>query len=137
MTRQAVAKWQGSGKEGNGTLSTQSGVLAEAQYSYKTRFEDGIGTNPEELIAAAHAGCFTMKISFLLGAKGFVPTSLETDCAITIESAGITTSHLKLAAVVDGISQADFDAVVEEARANCHVSKLLNLETTLESTLNA
>ncbi|HKG67473.1 MAG TPA: OsmC family peroxiredoxin, partial [Segetibacter sp.] len=84
MKRQATAVWNGSGKEGNGTLSTQSTVLRNAQYSYKSRFEEGIGTNPEELMAAAHAGCFTMKLSFVLGAAGFTPEKIETTCIIAL-----------------------------------------------------
>ena len=89
MKRHATAVWSGSGKEGNGQLTTQSTLLNSAQYSYKTRFEDGVGTNPEELMAAAHAGCFSMKLSFVLGNGGFTPEKLETTCSITLENGGI------------------------------------------------
>ncbi|MES2645650.1 MAG: OsmC family protein [Bacteroidota bacterium] len=126
MIRTANAVWNGSGKEGNGTLSTQSTVLNSAQYSYKTRFEDGIGTNPEELIAAAHAGCFTMKLSFVLGAAGFTPDSLNTKCEITFENGAVTKSHLIVEGKVPGISKEQFDASVKDAEANCPISKLLS-----------
>ena len=95
MIRHASAVWNGSGKEGKGTLSSQSGVLQETQYAFNTRFENGNGTNPEELVAAAHAGCFTMKLSFVLGEAGFTPDRLETKCEITFENGTITKSHLK------------------------------------------
>jgi len=96
MIRKATAVWQGTGKEGKGHLSTQSNVLNKTQYSFSTRFEDGIGTNPEELIGAAHAGCFTMKLSFILSAAGFVPEQLETNCEITFENGSVTQSKLIL-----------------------------------------
>lgn len=136
MKRTATAFWQGSGKEGQGHLTTQSTVLNKTQYSFNTRFEDGIGTNPEELIAAAHAGCFTMKLSFLFGAAGFVPTSLETACVITLEDGSITNSHLTLKAVVPGIDQAKFEEVVADAEKNCIISKLLNTKISVSHTLN-
>jgi lipoyl-dependent peroxiredoxin len=126
MIRTANAVWNGSGKEGKGTLSTQSTVLNSAQYSYKTRFEDGIGTNPEELIAAAHAGCFTMKLSFVLDAAGFTADSLNTKCEITFENGAVTKSHLVVEATVPGISKEQFDASVKDAEANCPISKLLS-----------
>src|SRR5215469_15663580 len=94
MKRHATAVWNGSGKEGKGTLTSQSGVLKEAQYSYNSRFAEGIGTNPEELVASAHAGCFTMKLSFVLGEAGFTPDSLETTSAINFENGVLTESHL-------------------------------------------
>lgn len=100
MIRKATAVWNGSGKEGKGHLTTQSGVLSETQYSFGSRFESGIGTNPEELVAAAHSGCFTMKLSFVLGEAGFTPTSLETTCDITFENGAVTKSHLKVKGVV-------------------------------------
>jgi osmotically inducible protein OsmC len=134
-TRSAKAVWNGSGKEGNGTVSTQSTALSNAQYSYKTRFEDGVGTNPEELIAAAHAGCFAMKMSFVLGAAGFTPTSLEVECGITLDSGKITGSVLKLNANVPGIEKQKFDECAEEAKVNCPISQLLNTNITLEATL--
>ena len=137
MIRKASAVWQGSGKEGHGHLSTQSTVLSETQYSYLSRFEEGVGTNPEELIAAAHAGCFTMKLSFVLGAAGFVPTELETTCAITLDSGAITHSQLTLKACVDGIEADKFAEAVKEAELNCPVSKLLNTTIEVSYTLNA
>src|SRR5688572_8398574 len=103
MKRNATAIWKGTGKEGTGTLKTQSGVLSDAQYSYKTRFEDGIGTNPEELMAAAHAGCFSMKLSFVLGAAGFTADEINTDCHITLDNGAITKSELVVRAKVPGI----------------------------------
>lgn len=135
MIRNATAVWNGSGKEGNGTLSTQSGVLSNTQYSYNSRFENGIGTNPEELVAAAHAGCFTMKLSFVLGAAGFTPESLETKCEITLDNGVVTKSHLTVHAKVPGISADAFQAAVKDAEANCPISKLLNLSISSEATL--
>ncbi|WP_018612391.1 OsmC family protein [Segetibacter koreensis] len=135
MKRQATAVWNGSGKEGNGTLSTQSTVLNNSQYSYKSRFEEGIGTNPEELMAAAHAGCFTMKLSFVLGAAGYTPDRIETNCIITLENGAITTSHLQVTATVPGITKEDFDKAAQEAKTDCPVSKAFNLEISLEANL--
>ncbi|MFN5135216.1 MAG: OsmC family protein [Chitinophagaceae bacterium] len=135
MIRNATAVWNGSGKEGNGHLTTQSTVLNQTQYSYLSRFENGVGTNPEELIAAAHAGCFTMKLSFVLGAAGFTPDSLETKCEITLDSGTITKSHLTVKAVVPGIDDAKFQECVKDAEANCPVSKLLNAAISSEATL--
>ncbi len=136
MKRQATAVWNGSGKEGNGTLSTQSTVLNNAQYSYKSRFEEGVGTNPEELMAAAHAGCFTMKLSFVLGAAGFTPEKIETNCIIALENGAITTSHLDVTASVPGISKEEFDKAAQEAKAECPVSKAYNLEISMEASLS-
>jgi osmotically inducible protein OsmC len=135
MKRNATAVWEGSGKEGKGHLTTQSTVLTETQYSYSSRFEEGVGTNPEELIAAAHAGCFSMKLSFVLGAAGFVPEKLETKCVITLENGAITSSHLILNAKVPGIDPVKFEEAVKEAEQNCPVSKLLNTEITTEHKL--
>ena len=135
MKRHATAVWNGSGKEGNGHLSTQSGVLQQTQYSFNSRFAEGIGTNPEELVAAAHAGCFTMKLSFVLGAAGFTPDTLETRCDITLEDGAITLSHLTLKASVPGISAEQFAAAVEDAKANCPISKLYNTSITHEAVL--
>lgn len=135
MIRKATAVWNGSGKEGHGHLTTQSTVLNESQYSYKTRFEDGIGTNPEELIAAAHAGCFCMKLSFVLGAAGFTPDNLTTTCHITLDSGVITKSHLVLEATVPGITDEQFAACAEDAKANCPISKSLTAEVSMEYTL--
>jgi lipoyl-dependent peroxiredoxin len=136
MKRFATANWKGSGKEGTGTNTTQSGVLSNTQYSYKSRFEEGVGTNPEELIAAAHAGCFTMKLSFVLNAAGFTADNIDTKCTITLDpAAGITESHLEVKATVPGIDAAKFAECADEAKANCPVSKLLNTNITMEASL--
>jgi len=135
MKRNATAIWKGSGKTGNGTLSSQSGTLSNTQYSYKSRFEEGTGTNPEELIAAAHAGCFTMKLSFNLDAAGFTAEELNTQCDITLDVGVITSSHLTLNAKVPGISQEKVDEAVADAKANCPISKLLNTDISVEAKL--
>ena len=135
MKRKATAVWKGSGKEGNGNLSTQSSVLNKTQYSFNSRFAEGIGTNPEELIAAAHAGCFTMKLSFVLGEAGFTPQELTTECTITLEEGTITQSQLVLKAKVPGISKEKFDACPADAKANCPISKLLNTNISLTATV--
>lgn len=135
MKRTATAVWNGSGKDGNGHLTTQSTVLNKTQYSFNSRFAEGVGTNPEELVAAAHAGCFTMKLSFVLGEVGFTPTELTTSCAITFEDGTIKESHLTLKAKVPGISKEKFDTCVKDAEANCPISKLLNTKITSEASL--
>lgn len=135
MKRNATAVWQGTGKEGKGNLTTQSSVLNQTQYSFGSRFEEGIGTNPEELIAAAHAGCFTMKLSFNLTAAGFVPDNLETKCVITLEDGSITSSHLTLSAKVPNIEEAQFKELVADAEKNCPISKLLNTKISVDATL--
>jgi osmotically inducible protein OsmC len=135
MKRTATAVWNGSGKEGKGNLTTQSTTLNKTQYSFSSRFENGVGTNPEELIAAAHAGCFTMKLSFDLGAAGFTPDSLETTAEVTLDNGTITTSKLTLKAKVPGISKEKFDEVAAGAKANCPVSKVLNADISLDATL--
>jgi len=135
MKRYATANWKGTGKEGKGTNTTQSGVLKDTQYSYLSRFEEGIGTNPEELIAAAHAGCFTMKLSFVLNAAGFTADNIDTKCTITLDNGAITESHLEVTATVPGIDQAKFEESVNDAKLNCPISKLLNTNITLEATL--
>ncbi|WP_343693932.1 OsmC family protein [Chitinophaga sp.] len=135
MKRNASANWQGTGKDGKGTVTTQSTVLNSTPYSYKSRFEDGNGTNPEELIAAAHAGCFTMKLSFLISGAGFTPENLDTKATVTLENGAVTGSHLELKATVPGLDQAKFAELAEEARTNCPISKLLNTEITLDATL--
>ncbi len=137
MKRKATAVWQGGGKDGKGHLSTQSTVLNKTQYSYVSRFEEGIGTNPEELIAAAHAGCFTMKLSFNLGGAGFTPDELETRCEINFENGVLTESHLILKATVKGIEQAKFAELVKDAEANCPISKVLNTKIYVDFTLNS
>lgn len=136
MKRTSTAVWNGTGKEGKGHLSTQSGILEKTQYSFTSRFEQGLGTNPEELIAAAHAGCFTMKLSFNVSNAGFVPDELETSCEITLENGSITSSHLKLKARVNGIDANKFAELVRDAEANCPVSKLLNTKISVDYTLN-
>ena len=135
MKRFATANWKGSGKEGKGILSSQSTVLNKEQYSYSSRFEEGIGTNPEELIAAAHAGCFSMKLSFVLVAAGFTPENIDTRCNITLDSGTITQSHLTVIATVPGITSEKFQAAVSEAKVNCPVSKLLNCTIECEAQL--
>ncbi|MEO6670842.1 MAG: OsmC family protein [Ferruginibacter sp.] len=135
-TKNATAVWNGTGKEGTGHLSTQSTVLNKTQYSWKSRFAEGTGTNPEELIAAAHAGCFTMKVSFLLNAAGFTADEIETRCDITLGDGAITESHLTVTAKVPGITEEQFNAVVSEAKENCIISKLLNTNITHEATLS-
>lgn len=122
----------GSGKTGHGNLSTQSGILNHTQYSFSSRFESGFGTNPEELVAAAHAGCFTMKLSFVLGEAGFTPELLETECRIKFEAGMIVNSHLILKAQVPGISPEAFAECAQNAKLNCPISKLLNTEISLE-----
>jgi len=135
MIRNATAIWNGSGKEGNGHLTTQSTTLNQTQYSFNSRFAEGVGTNPEELLAAAHAGCFTMKLSFVLGAAGFTPEILRTRCEITLGDSGITNSHLILEAKVPGITKEQFDVAVKEAETNCPVSKLFNAVISSEAVL--
>lgn len=135
MRRKATAVWNGSGKEGNGHLTTASTVLNKSQYSYSSRFEEGIGTNPEELMAAAHAGCFSMKLSFVLGAAGFTPEEIHTDCVITLENGAITKSELTTQAKVPGIDDAKFQECAADAKANCPVSKAYSFEITLDATL--
>ncbi len=135
MKRSATAVWNGSGKEGTGTLSTQSEVLSKSQYSYNSRFEQGIGTNPEELIAAAHAGCFSMKLSFILGEAGFTPDSIETTAGIELVKDALTNSHLVVKAKVPGITPEKFKECAENAKANCLVSKALNMNITMEAQL--
>lgn len=135
MKRNATAVWNGTGKEGKGHLTTQSNVLDKTQYSFVSRFENGIGTNPEELVAAAHAGCFTMKLSFVLGAAGFVADQIETRCEITLQEGAITESNLDVKASVPGISKEQFDAAVADAKANCPISKLYNTNITHQASL--
>jgi osmotically inducible protein OsmC len=135
MKRKATAVWKGSGKEGNGVLTSQSSVLNKTQYSYNSRFAEGVGTNPEELIAAAHAGCFAMKLSFIIGEAGFKPEELTVDCFVTIEDGTVTKSELNLTAKVPGISKEKFQTCAEEAKKTCPISKLLNTNISLTATL--
>ncbi len=135
MKRKATAYWQGTGKEGKGQLSTQSTTLNKTQYNYTSRFEQGVGTNPEELIAAAHAGCFTMKLAFGLNGEGFTADNLETTCTVTLEDGVITTSHLVLNAKVPGISKEKFDELVKDSELNCPISRTLTSKISVEATL--
>jgi len=139
MIRKATAVWHGTGRNGSGALSTASGVLDKTPYGFKTRFENEPGTNPEELIAAAHAGCFTMALAFQLQTAGFTPDALTTEAAISLDSKDggftITKSALTLTAKVPGLDQAKFDELAGVAEKNCPVSKLLNAEITLDATL--
>lgn len=135
MKRKATAVWKGSGKDGSGHLTSQSTVLNKTQYSFNSRFAEGVGTNPEELIAAAHAGCFSMKLSFVLNEAGFTADEINTDCVITFENGVITASELNLTAKVPGISQDKFQACADDAKANCPISKLLNTKISLNATL--
>jgi lipoyl-dependent peroxiredoxin len=136
MKRFGTAVWQGTGKEGKGVVSTQSGVLNETQYSFSSRFEEGIGTNPEELVAAAHAGCFAMKLSFNIDEAGFTAKKLETKCVVTFADGRIAESHLELHAWIDGISQEQFQAAVKNAELNCPISRSLSATITVDATLN-
>jgi osmotically inducible protein OsmC len=139
MKRTASAQWRGDLKAGNGTVSTASGVLDHSPYSFRTRFEDGKGTNPEELLAAAHAGCFSMALSAQLMQAGLTAESIETTCAISLEKGAdgfaITESRLELTARVPGASQEAFDAAVQNAKTGCPVSKLYKTNITLTSKL--
>jgi osmotically inducible protein OsmC len=135
MKRKATAVWNGSGKEGKGTLTTQSTALQNMQYSFLSRFESGVGTNPEELIAAAHAGCLAMKLSFVLGAAGFTPDSIEATSTVTLEDGAIKSSNVEMKAKVPGISADQFKAAVDETKANCIVSKALSVEINLDAKL--
>jgi lipoyl-dependent peroxiredoxin len=135
MKRRATAVWHGTGKDGQGHLTTQSSVLNKTQYSAGSRFAEGIGTNPEELVAAAHSGCFTMKLGFNLEKAGFTPEQLTTNCTITLEEGTIVSSHLVLDAKVSGISEEQFADLVKDAEKNCPISKLLHTEISVEYTL--
>ncbi len=135
MKRNATAVWNGTGKEGSGHLTTQSTVLNKTQYSWSSRFAEGIGTNPEELIGAAHAGCFTMKLTFLLNAEGFTPDEISTRCDITLDNGVITLSELNVTGKVPGITEDKFKEIAENAKENCLVSKLYNCPKTLTATL--
>lgn len=139
MIKKASAVWQGGIKDGSGTISTETGVLSAAPYGFKSRFEDGQGTNPEELIGAAHAGCFSMALSLMLGNAGLEPAKIETRAAVTIEKAGegfeITASHLDVVARVPGASAGQFAAIAEQAKAGCPVSKVLKARITMNAKL--
>ncbi len=133
MKRTAKAHWEGTLKEGKGNISLQSGILDKVNYSFKTRFEEGEkGTNPEELLAAAHAGCFTMAVSSMLTAKGYKPTTLDTEAIVSMEGLAVTGVHLIINGGAEGISIADFEAVVKDAEKNCIISKALSVPITSE-----
>ncbi len=135
MKRNATAVWQGSLKEGAGKLTTQSKTLDNTQYSFKTRFEQGVGTNPEELVAAAHAGCFTMQLSAFLTQEGFAIDFIETRCDIDLQDGTIVSSELDLSAKIGGIDDAKFQELVTKAEKNCPISKLLNAKITSSAKL--
>ena len=139
MKRTASAEWKGGLKDGKGTISTGSNLLSNAQYSFATRFEQGVGTNPEELIAAAHAGCFSMALSAQLTGAGLNPESIKTEAAVTLEKVGdgfaITTVHLDVRARVPGADQAAFETAAKNAKEGCPVSKVLNAKITMDAKL--
>jgi osmotically inducible protein OsmC len=141
IKRTGSAVWNGGLKDGKGTVSTQSGTLKDTQYSFGTRFENGVGTNPEELIAAAHAGCFAMALSGQLGAAGLTAQSLNVTATVSLDKVGegfsITAVHLDLTATIPGADQAKFDAAAQGAKQNCPVSKLLNANITMDAKLVA
>ena len=141
MKRKASARWQGGLKDGKGTISTDSGVLSETQYSFSTRFEEGVGTNPEELIAAAHAGCFTMALSGQLGNAGLTAESIATTATVTMEKldAGWTVSkvHLDVTAKIAGADEQAFQTAANNAKSGCPISRLLNAEITMDAKLEA
>ena len=141
MQRKGSAVWQGDLKSGKGSLSTQSGVLQQTQYSFSARFENGVGTNPEELLAAAHAGCFTMALSGQLGNAGMVAEKLETTATVTLEKVGdsfsITRSHLELVAHIPGADKEKFEAAVKAAETGCPVSKLFKAEISVDARLES
>ena len=139
MKRKATAVWQGGLKDGKGEISTDSGVLRSTQYSFSTRFEDGVGTNPEELIAAAHAGCFSMALSGQLGQAGLAAEKIQTTASVSLEKTdagfAITRIHLEVTAKIPGADQAAFDKAANNAKSGCPVSKVLNAEITMTATL--
>jgi osmotically inducible protein OsmC len=135
MKRNATAVWNGSLKEGKGALTTQSTTLNNTQYSFGSRFEEGVGTNPEELVAAAHSGCFSMQLSAFIGEAGFTPDSIETKCVIDFQNGSIVSSTLTVEAKIPGISNDTFQELVTKAEKNCPISKLLNTEISSTATL--
>jgi lipoyl-dependent peroxiredoxin len=141
MIKKAWAVWKGSIKEGGGTISTETGVLNEAPYGFKSRFENGKGTNPEELIGAAHAGCFSMAFSLILGEAGLTAEKIETHAAVSLEKVGagfeITSSHLTLTARIPGADDAMFQELAAKAKAGCPVSKVLKCAITMDATLES
>lgn len=136
IKRKSTAIWKGNGKDGKGSLSSQSSILKDTNYGYKSRFEDGAGTNPEELIAAAHAGCFSMKLAFNLQEADFTADELQTSCEIILEDGKIIESRLDLKAKVKGIDQQKFEKLAKDAEQNCPISQLLNAKISLVFKLN-
>ena len=140
-TRKATAVWKGGIKDGGGTISTETGVLKEAAYGFKSRFETGPGTNPEELIAAAHAGCFSMALSLMLGSAGITPERIETQAAVTIEKVGegfeITASDLTVTARIPGVDRAKFMEIANKAKEGCPVSKVLKAKISMNAKLES
>ncbi|MBI3517821.1 MAG: OsmC family peroxiredoxin [Bacteroidetes bacterium] len=138
MKRTAKAHWAGTLKEGKGSLTTPSGILNNTNYSFKTRFEEGeAGTNPEELLAAAHAGCFTMAVGAMLTAKGLTPKALDTEAIVTMEGLAVTAVHLIISGSVDGITADEFTAITKDAEKNCIISKVLSVPITSQATFVA
>ena len=141
MKRKAAAEWKGGLKDGKGTISTDSGVLQDTQYSFSTRFEEGTGTNPEELIAAAHAGCFSMAFSAQLGAANLTPESIRTTATVTLEKQddgfAVTSVHLDVTARIPGADQSAFETAANNAKAGCPISKLLNANITMDAKLES
>ena len=135
MKRNATALWTGTGKEGIGSLTTQSNLVKNLPYTWATRFENAAGSNPEELIAAAHAGCYSMKVSFLTEKAGFKSDSIETTCTVNLENGAIINSHLVVKAKIAGCTAEQFATIAEEAKATCQISKSLSCEITVETSL--
>jgi lipoyl-dependent peroxiredoxin len=136
MKRKATAIWNGSGKDGKGHVTTQSSTLNKTQYSYKSRFEEGVGTNPEELVAAAHAGCFAMKLSFILQEAGFTADEINAECVVTFDNGMIAQSDLTLKAKVPGITEEKFQEAAKEAKETCPISKSLTAKISLNASLS-
>lgn len=135
IKRNASAHWAGSGKEGNGSLTTQSGVLSQTQYSFNTRFADGIGTNPEELVAAAHAGCFSMKLAFVLNGAGVTVETIDSTATVVLDNGAITDIYLTTKVSAPGLDAEKFAELAADAKQNCPISKLFNANIHLEATL--
>jgi osmotically inducible protein OsmC len=135
IKRTSNAHWEGTGKEGTGKLSTQSGVLNNSQYGYSSRFADGIGTNPEELIGAAHAGCFSMKLAFVLQAANFTADSIDTKAVVVLENGAIPEIQLETTVKANGLTAEKLNELAADAKANCPVSKLLNANISLKTNL--
>lgn len=141
IKKTASAHWAGNLKQGKGTISTESGALTKNPYGFNTRFEDQPGTNPEELIGAAHAGCFSMAFSMLLGQENFTPDSIDTQATVTMEKQddgfAVTAVHLTMTARIPGIDQAQFEEIANKAKVGCPISKLLNADISLDATLQS